>query len=548
MSSSSSKKSLKILSNISLKQNKKKPYYKDIDKEKKPCIKGTGEDVNSFGEVSVLGAQDRFGNTHNPTYLQQGNARRIQSADAGAEILNWSPKLHVYNLYTNASRAPIIPEQSISPMNENTITVTLPQKPGTFLDVRSSFIVKMTTQMYLNDAPWTATAPAVAYQKRISPINNVGPSLFRNIHFRLNNQELTVGRTIYSEMDYFSTLFQTPLTKYQNGDLTKKGFWKETAGHLDQWNCDDGTAANPPTNALNPARAKLCQMYYQGKEVELEFQIKCPITENIIQAPFNQVTNMTLTFERHPNTYYLLSGPNDAAAQPADLSTIAKQCSIRIKKFQIFQTSLELNSTAMAQYQAGFTNEHPDEYVFVNHAVQMFTPTVGAQQFDKQMSYDRVPDRIALALVDKQARLGHIERNPYRFFKLPALTKFQWLVNSSSMYRYYLETNSEAYDRFRTAICNDLKDPLISRDDYLLNDNAVAPQDSGYTLYCDNLTFTSRRKDGSISEDQRAGAVTMFVELPVGTNLPNNLEFMIHSWDTRSFSISTEGQVAKNFI
>ena len=127
-----------------------------------------------------------------------------------------------------------------------------------------------------------------------------------------------------------------------------KGFFKETAGQLTQWNGLTGATAeaNLPLCTANPARQSLLRMFYSGQKVKLRTKLKFPITQSLDRAPLNSANRLTFQFQRNPNTYYLLAGANNTGAtapMQKDIATKAADCKIRINKFEIKTTMLEYN-------------------------------------------------------------------------------------------------------------------------------------------------------------------------------------------------------------
>ena len=88
--------------------------------------------------------------------------------------------------------------------------------------------------MYYKEVPWNRAAGglAEASQRCISLVNNIAPSLFKSVTILSNNQPLITYK--YSTIDYMATVYQTTMDRYTNGDLINKGYFKETAGALDE--------------------------------------------------------------------------------------------------------------------------------------------------------------------------------------------------------------------------------------------------------------------------------------------------------------------------
>ena len=132
----------------------------------------------------------------------------------------------------------------------------------------------------------------------------------------------------------------------------------------------------------------------------------------------NSANRLTFQFQRNPNTFYLLSGPNQGGAvapMPQDLATRAADCKIRINKFEIKTTMLEYERNVLEKYVNTYTDQLPDTYLFTYHQIQYHTFQPGNLYYQINVPSDTVPDRLTFAFVDKEARLGQITKNSYYF-------------------------------------------------------------------------------------------------------------------------------------
>ena len=511
---------------------------------------GRGDLVSQVhNQVPIIGEQSQCGNPTVPEF-HQGGPRRLGGSQPGAEKLNFFPQPSIYHLVKTTQILRTPPFNVTVPAFDETITIIIAQQPGIFIDA-NELILEAELQMYCRDVPWETTGTGLSheYRKYISPVNNVLPSLFKSLTVSANNQAIITYD--YSTMDYFETVFQSTLPAYQNGDLAVKGFYKETAGELRQWNGLTGATAaiDLPVNTANPARQSLLRMFYSGQKVKLRTKLKFPITQSLDRAPLNSANRLTFQFQRNPNTYYLLSGPNDATAtapMKTDIATKAADCKIRINKLEIKATMLEYERPVLEKYVNTYSDQMPDTYLFTYHQIQYHTYQPGNLYYQIAVATDTVPDRMSFAFVDKEARLGKITKNPFILYRLPKGTKWRITINSGS--RQY-EPFTETYDQYcqmRDALNKDTDQPLIQLHDYEYND--ISEQsDCQYNLYCDTLTMTQKNADGSIAQDVRQAAVDIAIELPNGKRLPNNTEVMINKYDIRKLAIQNEGVIIKNY-
>ena len=511
---------------------------------------GQGDLVSQVhNQVPIIGEQSQYGNPTVPEF-HQGGPRRLGGSEPGAEKLNFFPQPSIYNLIKTTQILRTPPVNVTVPAFDETITIVIAQQPGIFIDA-NELILEAELQMYYRDVPWETTRTGLSheYRKCISPVNNVLASLFKSLTVSANNQAIITYD--YSTMDYFETVFQSTLPVYQNGDLAVKGFYNETVGELRQWDGLTGATAaiDLPVNTANPARQSLLRMFYSGQKVKLRTKLKVPITQSLDRAPLNSANRLTCQFQRNPNTYYLLSGPNNAAAtapMKTDIATKAADCKIRINKLEIKATMLEYERPILEKYVNTYTDKMPDTYLFTYHQIQYHTYQPGNLYYQIAVPTDTVPDRMSFAFVDKEARLGKITKNPFVLYRLPKGTKWRITVNSGSQqYEPFTETYDQ-YCQMRDAMNKDTDQPLIQLHNYEYNDTGEL-SDCQYNLYCDTLTMTQKNADGSIAQDVRQAAVDIAIELPNGKRLPINTEVMINKYDIRKLAIQNEGVIIKNY-
>ena len=263
--------------------------------------------------------------------------------------------------------------------------------PRLFYDTHE-FYLDFDAQMFYEEGPWLADGTNIAYnvQKCITPVNNVGPSLFISLFVNINNQPLCEYRLC--DLDYFQTILNTKRKEYESGDLMEKGFYKETAGQMGQWDCGSAdNNINPPANALNEARAKLAALFFRGPKAHFRFKLLFPITQNHNITPLNFGNRVTLTFTRSSPSYYLLTGPNGGGGI-ANLKTMAEKCSISLSNVKMDVVAVELGEPYMREYIHSYSDMQPDKYRFTKQTMQTYNYTPGHQQYDVKVGIDKVPD------------------------------------------------------------------------------------------------------------------------------------------------------------
>ena len=324
-----------------------------IDPERyyKRKIVGRGDLMTQFNnQVPVIGEKSQYGDPTVPEFKQRG-PRRLGGTQPGSEMLNFYPVPTIYALVKAVQILRTRPTNITNPGFDETIQLNIEQQPGIFMDGRV-FVLEAELQMYYKDVPWETanTGLSVKYRKMISPVNNVLPSLFKSVIVTANNQPVITYE--YSTTDYMRTVFQSTLAPYKNGDMSVQGFFKETAGHLAEY---DGLTeaiadAIPPKNSKNEGRQELLRMFWKGQKVKLRANIRFPITEALDKTPLNSANRIGFTFQRNPNTFYLLSAPDNAAAtapHPKDCATKAADCKIRINELKIKTRMLEYDKPVL---------------------------------------------------------------------------------------------------------------------------------------------------------------------------------------------------------
>ena len=249
-------------------------------------IVGRGDLMTQFNnQVQVIGEKSQYGDPTVPEFKQWG-PRRLGGAQPGSEMLNFYPMPTIYALVKAVQILRTRPTNITNPGFDETIQLNIEQQPGIFMDGRV-FVLEAELQMYYKDVPWetTTTGLGVKYRKLISPVNNVLPSLFKSVIVTANNQPVITYE--YSTTDYMRTVFQSTLPPYKNGDLSVQGFFKETAGHLEEYDglTEAAADATPPTNSKNQGRQELLRMFWKGQKVKLQAHIRFPITEALDKTP-----------------------------------------------------------------------------------------------------------------------------------------------------------------------------------------------------------------------------------------------------------------------
>ena len=503
---------------------------------------------NNFDRSEIIGTKRLLGSSEAPATFGPRSLCTVHQPGSGK--FNFQPKTCMSNFITNRQHLTFRPQNS-NPMNESQFTIIFEQLPGLFYDTNEMYL-DFDAQMFYQEEAWKPDGSnlGLKYQNCITPVNNVGPSLFKDLVVNINNQQLCQYRLC--DLDYFQTILNTGRKEYESGYLMEKGFFKETAGHMTEWNCGaDQDNTNPPVNANNEARAKLAGLFFMGKKAHFRFKLMFLLTQNHNVTPFNFGNRLTLTFTRSSPSYYLLTGPNGSPI--ADLETKAAKCSIQLSNVKMDVVAVELGEAYMKEYMKeyiqSYTDMQPDQYRFSRHSMQTYNYTKGHQQYDVRIAVDKIPDKIAMTVQHMAWNTGSLLVNPHIMYKLPAKGKLQFYVNTSSMWNEMLKTEDHrsVYRRMKEAMMPNNDEVLITVHDVDVNDK-TAESDSGYNFYADTLTFTTVNKDGSITEDMRTAGLMWHLEFEKGITLPDNRVIKFHLFDERTFGIQPNGQMTKDYL
>ena len=144
---------------------------------------------------------------------------------------------------------------------------------------------------------------AVPYRKLISPVNDVLPSLFESLIVTANNQPVSTYE--YSTTDYMRTVFQSTLPPYKNGDLSLKGFFKETPGQLAEYNgySEEINDTKPLVNTKNPGTWEAIVDFFKNNQ-----QLQKKYSKNLLYMlqkhqqcinSYSTVVLMVIAYPRH---------------------------------------------------------------------------------------------------------------------------------------------------------------------------------------------------------------------------------------------------------
>ena len=141
-----------------------------------------------YGVATVIPTMnDEYSNTPQLQGLQN-----FGGSQPGSEKLIYEPEINVQSIYESVMEVKI-PAQSRNPgVSDENIFLNIPQQAPANMD-RRTLTFEFDIQVFQNNLPINnALVPAVVWSNYISFVNNLVPSLFKNINFQINNQNLTL--------------------------------------------------------------------------------------------------------------------------------------------------------------------------------------------------------------------------------------------------------------------------------------------------------------------------------------------------------------------
>ena len=528
---------------------------------------GAGLNPTHPNVKEALGTQaPQMNNDYSNTPQTQGG-RNFGGREPGFEKLIFEPQINVQSIYESIMEVKV-PAQSRNPgTGDESIFVNIPCQAPAFMD-RRTLCFEMTLQVFAgNNVIDNNLEAKVRWSDHVSFVNNLVPSLFKNIDFQINNQHLTLNTLNQAFSDHMDILLNSEATREMKGELLDQLYIFERSGSLSNQRVvpqqQDGT---PPT-AVNAKALYFFRKLMQGGKVKVRFTPNHPFTNN--DTLFSMANSIGITLTRNEPKFYVTVADESCftgtaiakAANHALAVAFARTLKISITDFKCRFYKYELSQKLTEEYINTYTIDHPDRFLFNHQEIRTIAINHTSQVCQTPLNLDTVPDMIVVTLRDKQAIIGTYETNPFEMYPIPTPLvgggnefKLEIKINSQSWRADPIETNSEAWFRIANSIFAKMTNPMINR--HCITDNDDKPpstwnqvkRTTGYPFYVFSLTFMGKGGDGTLYEDRRTGNIELFCELSPGAVWPNNYTWMIHAFSSRNYSISNEGQISKNFL
>eukprot|EP00112_Aurelia_sp_Birch-Aquarium-sp1_P015910 Seg3562.14 transcript_id=Seg3562.14/GoldUCD/mRNA.D3Y31 product="hypothetical protein" protein_id=Seg3562.14/GoldUCD/D3Y31 len=530
-------------------------------------LKGYGLTAANPNELEHLGAQAPISNADYSDTPQSQGGRNLGHGEPGFEKTIFEPEIKIANLFENVQEVKVPAAIRHPGTSNDAIYINIPQQAPAFMDVHT-LCLEYDIQLFdgnaviANDLQAT-TIPESAY---ISLINNLAHSMWKDISFQINNQNLSLNSINYAFGAHMNILLFSEQDKDVNGQFLDQLFFFEESGQLSNAQTTPATAAGAAASSLNKKTLFFFKTLLQGQKLKCRiYPRSTPFCSTNTLYSLANVTQITAT--RNTQDFYMKTAdiqydPGAAAAKIThheQVKTVARRLKLSIGNFQCRFNKYELTQPHLEKYIQSYTMDHPDTYLFTHQEIRTIAINPAAQVIQSPLNLDSIPDLIIVTLRDKQAVVGAYDRNPFEMFPIPQNAqrtgfKIAIKINNQMWNADPIDSNSEAFFRIVQALYGKMRVPLVPR--HTIEDNDTRPPNlfnaakgtTGYPFYPFALTFMGRGADGNRYEDRRTGNIELFCQLDAGATWNANHQWMIHAFSTRNYAISNEGQLTKNFL
>ena len=491
----------------------------------------------------ALGTQAPTMNNEYSNTPQLQGLQNFGGSQPGSEKLIYEPEINVQSIYESVMEVKI-PAQSRNPgVGDENIFLNIPQQAPAYMD-RRTLAFEFDIQVFQNNLPINNTlVPAVVWSNYISFVNNLVPSLFKNINFQINNQNLTLDSGNHAFVDHLDILLNSEQTRESNGSLMDQLFIFEKSGTLSNQRIVPGAVPTGP----NAKALHFFKTLMQGEKIKVRFTPNHPFTNNDTLFSMANSINITLT-RNEPKFYVWVADQSYFNGQTRgerlanrDLATaVARTLKISITNFQCRFYKYELNPKITLEYIQIFTVDHPDRFLFNHQQIRTIAINHTSQTCQLPSNFDAIPDLIVVTLRDKEAIIGTYETNPFEMYPIPTSNgrkfKLDIKINGQNWRADPLDSNAENWYRITNSIFAKMVNPLIHRHTQIDNDTrppdtlSVGQGTTGYPSYAFTLTFMGKGSDGTTYENRRNGRMELFCELDPGAHWPNNYTWMVDAF------------------
>ena len=367
-----------------------------------------------YGVATVIPTMN---NEYSNTPQLQG-LRNFGGSQPGSEKLIYEPEINIQSIYERVMEVKI-PAQSQNPgVGDENIFLNIPQQAPAYMD-RRTLAFEFDIQVFQNNLPINnALVPAVVWSNYISFVNNLVPSLFKNINFQINNQNLTLDSGNQAFVDHLDILLNSEQTRESNGSLMDQLFIFEKSGILSNQRIVPGAAPTGP----NAKALHFFKTLMQGEKIKVTFTPNHPFTNNDILFSMANSINITLT-RNEPKFYVCVADQSyfngQTRGERLANRDLARTLKVSITNFQCRFYKHELNPKITSEYIQTFTFDHPDRFLFNHQQIRTIAINHTSQTCQLPLNFDAIPDLIVVTLQDKEAIIGRYETNPFEMYPIP---------------------------------------------------------------------------------------------------------------------------------
>ena len=252
----------------------------------------------------ALGTQAPTMNNEYSTTPQTQGGRNFGGVQPGSEKLIYEPEINVQSIYESVMEVKI-PAQSRNPgTTDDSIFINIPSQAPAFMD-RRTLTFEFDIQVFQNGASIVndKIKPVdVEWSDYISFVNNLVPSLFKNIDVQINTQHLQMDAGNQAFLDHMEILLNSEQSRESNGSMMDQLFIWEKAGQLDNQCVVTSTIAGVEPVSSNAKTAYFFNTLMQGQKIRVRFTPNNPFSNN--DMLFNMANAIQITLTRNMRCHY----------------------------------------------------------------------------------------------------------------------------------------------------------------------------------------------------------------------------------------------------
>eukprot|EP00112_Aurelia_sp_Birch-Aquarium-sp1_P015996 Seg3589.1 transcript_id=Seg3589.1/GoldUCD/mRNA.D3Y31 product="hypothetical protein" protein_id=Seg3589.1/GoldUCD/D3Y31 len=403
----------------------------------------------------IIGSQAPLSNQDVSNTPQLEGKRAMGGTQPGFEKFLYNPTVKVSDFIESTAEIEIS-AHPINPAFGTSVHMTIPQQAPGFLD-STAFWFEFYLQAYNGDNV-IGTAPGKTH---ITFVNNIAASIWKNISFIINNQNIELANNNYMFKDWFECTYYTEQNAYEKGDFVDQGYIFEPIGEMLNATV---TVTDGVADCANPKTKYFYNTLLSGEKIKLRFTPKAPFIKakiakslaNKIDIVLTRNSDSLLVFADQDLTHYTEGSQDAKEAARRTATNLAKNIRLSITDFKLRFNRLELVPHELEKYIHTYSMESPDTFYFTHHDIRNISINRNAQTIREPLPYDSIPDQIFVTVVDKNAVIGSVETYPFMTFPIPhngdGEFLLELLINSQSWRANPVKDNKDSSQIKRSII------------------------------------------------------------------------------------------------